>query len=57
MPGYGSDVHLTGIAERLLRYQFVNNPKKPLLSLSEAAQESVYKKLSQRVEKILADEA
>ena len=53
---YGSDVHLSGIAKRLLRYQFVNKGQ-PLMSLSNAARESVYKKLSQAVEKILADEA
>jgi hypothetical protein len=50
---YGSDVHLSGAAERLLRYQFVNEPDKPLQSLSKPARESVYKKLAKAVEKAL----
>jgi TIR domain. len=54
---YGSDVHLSGIAKRLLRYQFVNKPERPLQSLSDAARESVYKELSKAVEKALAGEA
>ncbi len=47
---YGSNVHLSGIAGRLNRYQFVNSPKKPLQSLSKSARESVYKKLTISVE-------
>ena len=50
---YGSDVHLSGIADRLLRYQFVNKPERPLQALSKAARESVYKELTRAVEKTL----
>jgi hypothetical protein len=49
---YGSDVHLSGIAERLLRYQFVNKPEQPLQSLTDSARESIYKNLVKTVEKI-----
>jgi len=52
---YGSDVHLSGIAKRLSRYQFVN-PKQPLDCLSDGARESVYTKLTEAVEKILAND-
>jgi hypothetical protein len=48
---YGSEVHLSGVAERLLQYQFVNEPQKPLQILSRPEQESIYKKLTQAVEK------
>jgi hypothetical protein len=48
---YGSDVHLSGVAERLLQYQFVNDPKKPLQKLSKAGREAVYKKLAASVER------
>lgn len=50
---YGSDVYLAGVAARLLRYQFVNDPERPLQSLSEADRETVYKKLAVAVERAL----
>lgn len=46
---YGSDVHLSGIAGRLSRYQFVNDPKQPLLSLTPDKQEAVFAKLTRAV--------
>jgi hypothetical protein len=52
---YGSDVHLSGIATRLTRYQFVNKPERPLQAISKAARESVYKELSRAVEKALKE--
>jgi len=48
---YGSDVHLSGVAERLSQYQFVNSLDVPLQALTEATRESVYKRLTQLVEK------
>jgi hypothetical protein len=53
---YGSDVHLSGIAKRLLQYQFVNEPDRPLQTLHKTARETVYKKLTQAVEKVLKPE-
>lgn len=50
---YGSDVHLTGAAERLLRYQFVNELKEPLQALSPEARESVYVRLTRAIEEAL----
>jgi len=50
---YGSDVNFSGNTKRLLRYQFVNDFKRPLLSLSEAEQETVFKELSIAVENAL----
>jgi hypothetical protein len=53
---YGSDVNLSGIGERLSRYQFVNTPKQSLLSIPEDARESIYVKLTRTVEMILQGE-
>jgi hypothetical protein len=50
---YGSDVHLSGTAKRLLEYQFVNDPPSALQSLSEAKRESLFADLARRVESIL----
>jgi hypothetical protein len=51
---YGSDVHLSrGIGNRLTKYQFVNDPKKPLQAMSDTERESVYKRLTGDVEKAL----
>jgi len=50
---YGSDVHLSGIGERLRQYQFVNNFDHPLQSLSKSSRETVYKQLTRMVEKSL----
>ena len=52
---YGSDLHLSGIANRLEQYQFVNDPQKSLLALTEAERESVYKKLTIAVEKAIGE--
>lgn len=48
---YGSNVHLSGVGERLARYQFVNDLAEPLQSLSDTDRESVYVKLTALVEK------
>jgi hypothetical protein len=47
---YGSQVYLSGVSKRLLKYQFVNSPAQPLQALSEAGRESVYAKIVQAVE-------
>lgn len=49
---YGSEVHLSGVASRLKQYQSVNKPELPLQALSKASRESVYVKLTSRVEEI-----
>ena len=48
---YGSYVNLSGIAERLSRYQFVNESDMPLQAMSIAEQEAIYMKLAKAVEK------
>jgi len=50
---YASAVHLSGNAERLSRYQFVNSPERPLQALSGDAQESLYAQLAKRVAEVL----
>lgn len=50
---YGSDVYLSGISNRLLNYQFVNEPTKPLQALPEADRETVFKKLCRSVDMAL----
>jgi len=50
---YGSDVHLSGVAERLLQYQFVNDNNHPLQVLTKSQRESTYKRLAREVEKAL----
>ena len=52
---YGSDVHLSGIGLRLLKYQWLNTPEKPLQALSKSGREAVFKRLAQRVEEVMAD--
>lgn len=50
---YGSDVHLSGIAGRLKQYRFVNKLQQPLLALTRAECESVYKDLTMAVERAI----
>jgi len=50
---YGSQFHLSGPMERLLKYQFVNQLEEPLQALGKPARESVYAKLAAAVEKAM----
>lgn len=45
----GSAVHLSGSLERLSAYQFVNDPKEPLLAMTKAQREETFAQLSRLV--------
>lgn len=50
----GSRVHLSGVAERLQDYQFVNPPEQPLQELGAPEREAVYAKLVAVVERVMS---
>ena len=50
---YGSDCHLSGVAQRLENYQFVNPREQPLQKLSAPQREEVYAKLAVVAENIM----
>jgi hypothetical protein len=47
------EVHLSGAAAELERYQFVNPPEQPLQELTKAGREAMFTKLAARVEQIV----